>query len=119
MNNGLSVVGHEGDNGGVPLVDDLGEGGCTRGHQDHTESIVESFDTLVGDSKEGLCSTFLGLLIGKIPDAIFDGELLVGVSDLWQDANLKVAHGEQKLRVIFRIDRHERVVPFDGSQGSR
>lgn len=54
-----------------------------------------------------------------IPDAVLKRELLVDVADLGQDAQLKVGHGEQELRVVLRVDADVGIVPLDRGERPR
>ena len=65
VNYSLSKVGHEPNEGCVPLVDDLGEGGGARGHQDLTHTVMEPRQALFVHSQETLCSPLLGHLTGR------------------------------------------------------
>lgn len=92
VNDSLSVVGHQTNDGGVPLVDDLGEGGRSRGHEDLSDSVVELLHSVVRDSKESLSGPLLGLLVVKIPDRVLEREGLRESSDLREDSDLEATH---------------------------
>lgn len=120
MDNSLTVVSHQPNESGVPLVDDLGEGRRTRAHQHLSDAVVERLDAVVGHTKESLGSALLRLLVRKVPNCILERELLSrSRANLGQDANLEAAHGEEQLWVIPRIDRNECVFPLDGGEGPR
>jgi len=130
---GLAVVGHQADERRVPLVDDLGEGRRARGHEDLPDAVparrqshivqqrrdgLEVLDALVGHAEEGLGGTLLGLLVDEVPDAVAEGEALGG-ADLGQDADLKVRHRVEQLRVVLGVDADHRVVPLDRRERAR
>lgn len=66
----LSVVRHKRDDARVPLVDDLGEGRRSRGHEDLSDSVVEGLHPLVRDPDVGLGGPLLRLLVVEVPDRI-------------------------------------------------
>lgn len=70
MNGGLTGIGHEANEGRIPLVDDLRERSGTRRHQNHSHTIAESLQMLLRDAKEGLGRSFLGVDVLKVPDTI-------------------------------------------------
>ena len=79
---------------------------------------MEALKTVLGDTEEGLGGSLLGRLIGQVPGSILEHKI-VALSRLGQDSNLKVAHAEQQLRVLSRVDRYETLVPLDRGQRPR
>ena len=61
----LSEVSHQTNQSSVPFVDDLGECGGPRGHQDLTNTVVEATHRLLVDTKEALSCTLLCHLQGE------------------------------------------------------
>ena len=47
VDHGLAEVGHETNEGRVPLVNDFGESCLTRGHQDHSAPVVKFGDCVI------------------------------------------------------------------------
>lgn len=63
--------------------------------------------------------TFLRLLVCQVPNAVLERELFVNVSNLGQNANFEVGHGEQELRIVLGINTGEGVFPFNGRERTR
>jgi len=118
VDHGLPEVRHEADEGRVPLVDDLGEGGGPGGHEDLPDPVVELGHGLGVDPQEALRRALLGHLVLQVPDAVAVRELLVRGPDLGQDPALEAGHGEEQVRVVFGVDGDEGVVPRDGGDGA-
>lgn len=120
VHDGLSVVSHQTDKTGVPLVDDLRESRTTRAHENLSDTVVEVLDTLVGDTQERLGCSLFGRLLSKVPNTVLQRVSLAVLStDSGKDSDFESAHGEQELRVVLRVDRDKCVFPFDGSERSR
>lgn len=88
VNNCLAVVRHQTNDGRVPLVDNLAERGRARSHQDLAHTVLELVQTALADAEESLSRALLGLLVGQVPAAFLERELLVQIANLGQDADL-------------------------------
>jgi len=116
----LSEVGHEPNQRSVPLVDDLGEGGGSRSHEDHSDSVLKLLQRVIIHSQVRLCRPLLGSLVLQIPHSVLGGhELFVQGSDLGQDSDFEASHAEQKIRVVLAVNRHETAFPLDSGDASR
>ena len=115
----LAEVGHETDEGRVPFVDDLGEGGRSRRHEDLADAVVELLHRFVVDAEETLSRALLGDFILQVPDAVAMGELLVGHATLGQDAAFESGHVEEQVGVVLRVDTDEGAFPLDGRHRAR
>lgn len=38
---------------------------------------------------------------------------------LWQNATLEAGHVEEQIRIVFRVNRNECILPLDGGHGAR
>lgn len=120
VHDGLSVISHQTNKTGVPLIDDLRKSGTTRAHENLSDTVVEILNTLVRDTQKRLGSSFFGRLLSKIPNAVFQRvSLAVLCTDSGKDSDFETAHGKQELRVILGVDRDKCVFPFDGSERPR
>jgi hypothetical protein len=120
VNDSLTVVRHQTNEGCVPLIDDLRERRRARTHEHLTDTVVELLHTLVRYTKESLSRALLGLFIREVPNSIFERVLFATHRpDLGQDANLETAHGEEELWVVPRINADECVLPLDRCQRPR
>mmetsp|Transcript_19227 Transcript_19227/g.59289 ORF Transcript_19227/g.59289 Transcript_19227/m.59289 type:complete len:634 (-) Transcript_19227:308-2209(-) len=119
VDDGLAEVGHEPDERGVPLVGDLRKSRRARRHQDLAHAVLERAKRLLVDAQKGLGRHFLGGVVLQIPDAVAVREGLEVHADLGLDAHLEAAHVEQQVRVVFRVNGHEGVLPVDGRHGAR
>ena len=54
VNSGLPVVGHQTNEGCVPLVGNLGEGGAATAHQHLPDAVLEGLEGLIIHPQEGL-----------------------------------------------------------------
>ena len=54
VHGGLPVVGHQANEGCVPLVGDLGEGGATTAHQHLPDAVLKRLESLIIHSQESL-----------------------------------------------------------------
>ena len=57
MDGGLPVVGHQANEGCVPFVGDLGEGGAATAHQHLPDAVLERLQSLIIHSQESLHTT--------------------------------------------------------------
>lgn len=119
VDNGLAEIGHEADERRVPLVDDLGERRRARRHEYLTHAVVVLVQRVVVDAQEALGRALFGHLVLQVPHTVLVNELLVVRATLGQDAALEAAHVEQQIRVVFRVHRHEALVPFNRRYCSR
>lgn len=60
----------------------------------------------------------LGHILLQLPDAIFLSEIFIQNPAFREDADIKPHHGEEEIRVVFRIHWHEGILPFNGRQAS-
>mmetsp|Transcript_8730 Transcript_8730/g.18587 ORF Transcript_8730/g.18587 Transcript_8730/m.18587 type:complete len:747 (-) Transcript_8730:2392-4632(-) len=118
MHHRLPVVGHEADEGGVPLVGDLGEGGGARGHEHLADAVLKALESLVVHTQEGLSSALLGVDVLKRPHAVLVGKALSCHAAFGQDADLETRHVEQQVWVVLAVHAHEAVVPLKGGQAA-
>lgn len=119
MDHGFSVVSHQTDQSGVPLVGDFNEGGRTRRHENLPDPVVPLLDALVVDTDESLRCDLLGVLILQLPHAILLREFLLCGAALGQDSDFESTMVKQKIGVVFGEDRHEGVLPLDRCQRPR
>ena len=85
----FSVVTHQANEGSVPLVSNLGEGGTARRHQNLADTILKALHGFVIDSQEGLGSPLFGEVILQTPHAILVGKAFCCHPDLWQNSHLQ------------------------------
>jgi len=57
VHSGLSVVGHQANEGCVPLVGDLGEGGAATAHQHLPDAVLKRLESLIIHTQESLQTT--------------------------------------------------------------
>mmetsp|Transcript_13888 Transcript_13888/g.19295 ORF Transcript_13888/g.19295 Transcript_13888/m.19295 type:complete len:371 (-) Transcript_13888:1044-2156(-) len=119
VDGGFSEVGHEANQSCVPLVDDLGESGGTRSHQNHTDTVFEASQRFVIDTKEGLSGSLFGSVVLQVPNTIFGDKLLHKTSRLGENSDFETAHVEEQVRVVLAVDGHKALLPFDSGEGTR
>ena len=117
LNDSLPIISHQANEGGVPFVDGLGEGGSTGCHQESTNAISKASHGFLGDTQKGLCSSLPRRLIDQIPYSITEGEALLG-TNLREDADLEAAEGEQKVGIITTIHGCKCINPFNCGDGT-
>jgi hypothetical protein len=90
----FTEVGHQTNEGSVPLVCNLGEGSGATGHKNLSDTILKLLQALFIDLDESLGSDFLSILILEPPSAILLTELLLYAADLGKNADFKAVHVE-------------------------
>lgn len=73
----LSVIRHQTNESGIPLVHDLSKGGGSRGHQDLTHSVVVPTQRLIVHTEEALGRPLLCHLVLQVPYSVAVSKLLV------------------------------------------
>lgn len=119
MNDGLSIIGHETDECGIPFVGDFSESCWATGHEDLPDSIFESFEGVMINSDEGMSCDLLGDLILQFPDTLSLCELFFEGSDFRQQSDFKACHGEEQVGVILWVDGDVGILPVNGGDASR
>ncbi|KAI6750107.1 hypothetical protein HG531_007372 [Fusarium graminearum] len=118
-NSSFAVVGEESDQRGVPFVGDLGECGGTRRHKNLSNTVVELLNILLSNLQESVgCTLFCGV-VNKRPNTVLDGELLILITNLGENADLETAHGKQQVRVVATVNTNKAVIPIDRCHRSR
>ena len=97
----------------VPFVGDFGEGRRAGRHQNLTDAVVELCNVLFGDLQEGVGGPLLGGVVYERPDAVLDGEFLILVANLGQNAHFEPVHSEEQVRIVTRVYGCKGVVPLD------
>lgn len=95
MHSRLTEVGHQTNEGSVPLVCNLGEGSGATGHQDLSDTILKLLQAIFIDFDESLGSNFLSILILESPCAILLTKFLLNAADLGKNADFEAIHVEQ------------------------
>ena len=121
VEDGLTVVRHETDEGSIPLVGNLSESRCTGAHKDLTDAIVKGLDSFLLHSKVRLGRYFFSTFVLEVPHSI----LVCGcrwcssttnngcaLSAQWLDANLESTHIKEEVRIVGTEHADERVVPI-------
>ena len=111
----LTVVCEECNQGCIPLVGNLCEGGRTGRHQDLANAVVKLRDILLSHLQEGNRCALLGRVVNQRPYTILLGKFAALVADLRQNADLKSVHREEQVGVVATVDAGESVIPFYGS----
>mmetsp|Transcript_35305 Transcript_35305/g.88749 ORF Transcript_35305/g.88749 Transcript_35305/m.88749 type:complete len:781 (-) Transcript_35305:276-2618(-) len=120
VHGGLPEVRHQANERRVPLVDDLGEGGGPRRHEDLAHTVLKLLERLVVHAQKGLRGALLGFLVLQVPHAVpVHVRFLVERADFGQDAHLEAAHVEQQVGVVLAVHRHEAVLPLHRGDGAR
>ena len=109
----LPEVCHKPNQGSVPFIDNLGEGGGSRGHKNLPDPVVEPRHSVLVHPEETLAGSLLGNLVLQVPDSVPVRELLVGGAHLRQDPALKTGHCKEKVGVVLGVDGGETLIPLD------
>mmetsp|Transcript_12946 Transcript_12946/g.36300 ORF Transcript_12946/g.36300 Transcript_12946/m.36300 type:complete len:230 (+) Transcript_12946:5114-5803(+) len=112
MDDGLPVVGHQSNQSRVPLVCNLGEGRCTRGHENLSYPVLKRLHRLIVHSQECLGRPLLRHLVGEAPDAFPLRKTFLRHSAPGKYSDLKASHAEQDVWVVLAIHTDEAVLPL-------
>lgn len=93
MNNSFSIIGHETNQGCIPLICNFCKGCWTTCHENLSDSVFKSFDTFFIYSQISLCSDLFCVIL-KFPNAISVVNGLFIQSTLWKNSHIKSCHWE-------------------------